>query len=76
MNFSISFMISTGRTFGALIGINGNALQYAGILQTFVSVIGPILGIIVDKKGPLLILRIFSIFKYISSSSFSFFHGK
>ena len=61
MNFAISFMISTGRTFGALIGINGNALQYAGILQTFVSVIGPFLGIIVDKKGPLLILRIFSI---------------
>ena len=40
-------------------GFNWNrwdALQYAGILQTFVSVIGPILGIIVDKKGPLLIL--------------------
>ena len=61
MNFSISFMNNTGRTFGALIGINGYALQYAGILQTFVSIIGPVLGIIVDKKGPLLILRIFSI---------------
>ena len=61
MNFAISFMISTGRTFGALIGINGTALQYAGILQSFVSVIGPFLGIIVDKKGPLIILRIFSI---------------
>jgi len=73
MNFSISFMMSTGRTFGALIGINGTALQYAGILQSFVSVIGPVLGIIVDKKGPLLILRIFSIFSIIPPVLLIFF---
>jgi MFS family permease len=35
MNFSISFMISTGRTFGALIGIDGmlyNMLEYSKLL--------------------------------------------
>ena len=57
-HISISFMINTGRTFGALIGINGNALQFAGILQVlFVLLLAPPLGFLVDKKGPLLILR-------------------
>ena len=55
-------MVNTGRTFGALIGINGNALQFAGIIQVFaVLILSPILGIVVDKKGPLLLLRILSI---------------
>ena len=62
INIAISFMVNTGRTFGAIIGINGNALQFAGVLQTlFVLILGPILGILVDKKGGLLILRIVSI---------------
>ena len=55
-------MVNTGRTFGAIIGINGNALQFAGIIQIlFTLILGEILGILVDKKGGLLILRIVSI---------------
>ena len=74
INFAISFMVNTGRTFGALIGINGNALQFAGILQTlFVLILGPILGILVDKKGGLLILRIVSISCILPSILMTFF---
>ena len=74
INISISFMVNTGRTFGAIIGINGTSLQYAGIIQTIVVLfIGPILGIIVDKKGPLLILRITSIFSIFPSIFLAFF---
>ena len=59
VNFSISFMTSTARTFGALIGINGKALQFARVIQTVaVLILGPVLGILIDKKGPLLLLRI------------------
>ena len=28
IKISVTFMVNTGRTFGALIGINGNALQF------------------------------------------------
>ena len=73
-NISISFMINTGRTFGALIGINGNALQFAGILQVlFVLLLAPPLGIVVDKKGPLLILRISVIITIIPGILLLFF---
>ena len=59
INFSISFMINTGRTFGALIGIDGSALQFSMIFQAIsLIIVGPLLGILVDKKGPLFILRI------------------
>ena len=62
INFAISFMINTGRTFGAIIGINGNALQFAGMFQLLaVIVMVPTLGKGVDKKGPLPFLRILSI---------------
>ena len=55
-NFSILFITSTARTFGDLIGINGNALQFARVIQTLaVLILGPVLGILVDKKGPLLL---------------------
>ena len=55
-------MINTGRTFGALIGIDGQALQYLMICQVAALIfIGPILGITVDKKGPLNLLRITSL---------------
>ena len=55
-------MVNTARTFGALIGINGNALQFVSMLQVLaVMVIAPFLGIIVDKKGPLIILRLICI---------------
>ena len=62
INFAISFMINTGRTFGAIIGINGNALQFAGMFQLLaVIAMVPTLGKGVDKKGPLPFLRIISI---------------
>jgi hypothetical protein len=67
-------MVNTGRTFGAIIGINGNALQFAGVLQTlFVLILGPILGILVDKKGGLIILRIVSISCILPSILLTFF---
>jgi hypothetical protein len=67
-------MVNTGRTFGAIIGINGNALQFAGVLQTlFVLILGPILGILVDKKGGLIILRIVSISCILPSILMTFF---
>ena len=54
-----SFIGSTYRTFGAIIGINGNALQAITLILTFFTVIlMPILGCIVDKKGPLILIRI------------------
>ena len=62
IQFSISFIGNTGRTFGALIGIDGIALQFLMVLQAVSFIIaGPALGVIVDKKGPLVILRIVSI---------------
>ena len=62
INITISYMVNTGSTFGAIIGIDGNALQFAGIIQTLATlVIGPVLGILVDKIGPLIILRIIAI---------------
>jgi len=74
INIAISFMVNTGRTFGAIIGINGNALQFAGVLQTlFVLILGPILGILVDKKGGLIILRIVSISCILPSILMTFF---
>ena len=55
-------MINTGRTFGAIIGIDGNALQFAGMFQLLaVIAMVPTLGKGVDKKGPLPFLRIISI---------------
>ena len=74
LNISVSFMITTGRTFGALIGINGTALQFSGIMQTLlVVIVGPILGILVDKKGALFILRITSIIGILPSLFLAFF---
>ena len=62
LNIAISFTNNTARTFGALIGINGNALQFASMLQVLaVLLVAPLIGTIVDKKGPLVILRIICI---------------
>ena len=77
-NFLISFpqtlMDNTGRTFGALIGIDGGALQYLMSSQIIILVIfGPIFGIISDKKGPILILRISMIFCAIGTTTLFFF---
>ena len=77
INFSISFIGNTGRTFGALIGIEGIALQFLMVLQAISFIIaGPILGIIVDKKGPLVILRIVSIICIIPGIMLAIFMDK
>ena len=74
INISISFMVNTGRTFGALIGINGQALQFAGAIQSlFILILSPLLGILVDKKGPLLLLRILAIASIIPGIFLTFF---
>ena len=60
--FSYSYILGTSRTFGALIGIEGNALQYLMMCQSGATVvISPLLGFFVDKKGPLFFLRISSL---------------
>ena len=73
-SFPISFMMTTGRTFGALIGIKGGALQFLTAAQgVSLLVFGPILGFISDKKGPLNILRISSIISIIPGVLLLFF---
>ena len=72
--FSFSFILGTGRTFGALIGINGSALQYLMICQSgAMIVVGPLLGFFVDKKGPLIFLRIATVILIIPGILLTFF---
>ena len=74
LSFPISFMMTTGRTFGALIGIKGAALQFLTMAQgAAIIIIGPIFGILSDKKGPLLILRISSIVSILPGVLLLFF---
>ena len=74
LSFPISFMMTTGRTFGALIGIKGGALQFLTIAQgAGIIIVGPIFGILSDKKGPLLILRIASIVSILPGILLLFF---
>ena len=74
LNFPLKFISITGRTIGALIGLNGKALQYLQVFQASAVVIGgPLLGILVDKKGPLLILRITSFILFIPGILLIFF---
>mgnify|MGYP002625172148 CR=1 FL=1 len=74
LNFPLKFINTTGRTIGALIGLNGKALQYLQVFQASSVVVGgPLLGILVDKKGPLLILRIVSIILFIPGILLIFF---
>ena len=74
LNFPLKFISITGRTIGALIGLNGKALQYLQVFQAIAVVIGgPLLGILVDKKGPLLILRIVSFILFIPGILLIFF---
>lgn len=66
MTFSYSFILGSGRTFGALIGINGNVLQYMMLLNSGVSVIlGPVLGYLIDKNGPLIFLKLSSLISMV-----------
>ena len=74
LNFPLKFISITGRTIGALIGLNGKALQYLQVFQAIAVIIGgPLLGILVDKKGPLLILRIVSFILFIPGILLIFF---
>ena len=74
ITFSFSYIVNTGRTFGALIGIDGGALQFLMICQTAsLIVIGPVLGILVDKKGPLNLLRLTSLVCIIPGILLTFF---
>ena len=72
--FPLSFIMGTGRTFGAILGINGTALQFLSIFQLgCILIFGPIIALIVDKKGPLLLLRISIIFMIIPCILLTFF---
>ena len=74
ITFSFSFIIGTGRTFGALIGIEGNALQLLMLCQSgAIVIIGPLLGFFVDKKGPLIFLRIATLILVIPGILLTFF---
>ena len=66
LNFSVMFMINTGRIFGALINIEPIILQLMAIFQALgMIIIGPILGCISDRKSPLVLLRIVSLICFI-----------
>ena len=74
LTFSFSFILGTGRTFGALIGIDGNALQVLMLCQSgAMIVVGPLLGFFADKKGPLIFLRIANIVLVIPCILLAFF---
>ena len=74
ITFSFSFIVNTGRTFGAIIGIDGKALQFLMICQTVsLIIIGPVIGILVDKKGPLNLLRLTSLVCMIPGILLAFF---
>ena len=74
LTFAFSFILGTGRTFGALIGIDGNVLQFLTLSQSGALIlVGPILGILVDKKGPLNLLRITTLVCMIPGILLTFF---
>ena len=62
LSFPMSFLAITGRTYGALIGINGEALQYLVLFQAAgITLCVPFLGCLSDKKSPVIVLIISSI---------------
>ena len=76
LNFSVMFMVNTGRIIGAIIGINGLVLQLMGIFQAFgFVIIGPILGYVSDKKNPLVLMRIVSLICVVPGIILDFFLG-
>ena len=73
-SFPTSFMMATGRTFGAIIGIKGGALQFLTVSQGVALIlIGPIFGFLSDKKGPLIFLRLSSLIIVIPGITLFFF---
>ena len=74
LTFSFSFIVGTGRTFGALIGINGGALQFLMLCHSgALIIVGPLLGFFVDKKGALFFLRIVSLILMVPGILLTFF---
>ena len=74
VTFAFSFILGTGRTFGALIGIDGSALQFLMLCQSgALIVVGPLIGFFVDKKGPLNFLRISSLVLMVPGLLLTFF---
>ena len=74
ITFAFSFILGTGRTFGALIGIDGSALQFLMLCQSgALIIVGPIFGFIVDKRGPLNLLRIASLVCMVPGILLTFF---
>ena len=74
ISFSFSFILGTGRTFGAIIGIEGGALQFLMLLQSLaLLIIGPLVGFLVDKKGPLNLLRAAALICVIPGVLLTFF---
>jgi len=74
LSFSFSFILGTGRTFGAIIGIEGGALQFLMLLQSLaLLIIGPLVGFLVDKKGPLNLLRVAALICVIPGVLLTFF---
>jgi len=66
LSFPMSFLNITGRTYGALIGINGEALQYLVLSQAGgITLFVPFLGCLSDKKSPVVVLIISSILAII-----------
>ena len=66
LSFPMSFLNITGRTYGALIGINGEALQYLVLAQAGgITLFVPFLGCLSDKKSPVVVLIISSILAII-----------
>ena len=57
-----------------VIGINGNALQFAAVIQTLaIIILMPILGMLLDKKGPLTLIKIVSVVSIIPTFVLAFF---
>lgn len=73
-NLPLSFILSTGRIFGAILGIQGTALQFLSLSQGIAMLfVGPIFGFLSDKKGPLIILKISSFISIIPGILLYFF---
>ena len=72
--FNQHFIVSTSRTFGALIGIDGKILQYLGIVNSLSLItISPLFGHLTDKIGTKIILSFIIILNGLISFGYSFF---
>ena len=73
-NFLIKFILSTFRTFGAIIGIKGSLFKYLSILMSMTNIIsGPIWGILIDKINAKIIFIIMGSILLFISISFQIF---